>query len=102
MQEQVWAVYERVAEAQAILHDHAHGHLSSTGVISRPSVLFAGEGLLRSLYEFAYFLVPPPLMPATPDVRSLHKELHMGAPIRRLGEPPSTRIELERTAISST
>lgn len=62
MQEHVWAVCERVAEAQAVLHDHAHGRLSPAEVVSKLDALFAEEGLLRSLYEVGYFLVPPPVM----------------------------------------
>lgn len=62
MQEHVWSVCERVAEAQAILHDHAHGRYSATEVVSKLDALFSEEGLLRSLYEVGYFLAPPPVM----------------------------------------
>ena len=54
MQDSVWAICERVAEAQAILHDNRQDALA------RLDSLFKEEGLLRALYEVGYFVTPPP------------------------------------------
>ena len=63
MQEDVFAICERVAEAQAILNDHREGgRYSADEVVAKLDALLAEEGLLRAMYEVGYFppTTPPP------------------------------------------
>ena len=65
MQDKVFAICERVAEAQAVLHDHIEcGKHSAADVVSRINALLSEEGLLRALYDVGYFPAntPPPVV----------------------------------------
>jgi hypothetical protein len=57
-----WAICERVAEAQAMLHDHLEGgRFSADELVRKLSALMAEEGLLRAMWEVGYFPPDTPL-----------------------------------------
>jgi len=59
-----WAICERVAEAQAMLHDHLEGgRFTADEIVRKLGALVKEEGLLRAMWEVGYFPpdTPPPL-----------------------------------------
>jgi hypothetical protein len=57
-------ICDRVAEAQAILHDHSEcGKYTPEQVVAKLNALFAEEGLLRAMHAVGYFPddTPPPV-----------------------------------------
>lgn len=67
LQQHAFAICDRVAEVQAILHDHLEGGKHSAAeVVAKVAALMAEEGLLRAMYEVGYFPpdTPPPRMNA--------------------------------------
>jgi hypothetical protein len=64
MQASAWAICERVAEAQALLHDHTEGgRFTSNKLVRKLAALMAEEGLLRAMWEVGYLPpdTPPPI-----------------------------------------
>jgi hypothetical protein len=60
-----WAICNRVAEAQALLHDHLEcGRFTTDGLVRKPAALTAEEGFLRAMWEVGYFPhdTPPPVI----------------------------------------
>ena len=67
LQASAWEVCERVAEAQALLHDHVEDKKhTATEVVARLDALFKENGLLRAMWEVGYFPpdTPPPVVKA--------------------------------------
>jgi hypothetical protein len=63
IQASAWAICERVAEAQALLHDHAEGdQFTVDELVRKLAAIMAEEGLLRATWEVGYFPpdTPPP------------------------------------------
>lgn len=57
-----WAICDRVAEAQALLHDHLEGGRFTTDeMVRKLAALMAQEALLRAIWEVGYF--PPDNQP---------------------------------------
>lgn len=59
-----WAICERVAEAQALLHDHVEcGKYTADEVVRKVSALLSEAGLIRAMWEVGYFPpdTPPPV-----------------------------------------
>ena len=59
-----WAICERVAEAQALLHDHTEGgRFTADELVRKLAALMAEEGLLRAMWEVGYLPpdTPPPI-----------------------------------------
>jgi len=59
-----WAICERVAEAQAMLHDHLEGgRFTADEIVRKLGALMKEEGLLRAMWEVGYFPpdTPPPI-----------------------------------------
>ena len=63
IQSSAWAVCDRVAEAQAILHDHENGRFTSDEFVKKLAALLSEDGLLRAMWEVGYFPpdTPPPV-----------------------------------------
>ena len=64
MQASAWAICERVAEAQALLHDHtAGGQVTADELVRKLAAIVAEEALLRAMWEVGYFPpdTPPPV-----------------------------------------
>ena len=56
--EQAFAIYERVAEVQALLHDHIEcGKHSAADVIAQAQAVLSEPELLRTMFDVGYF--PP-------------------------------------------
>jgi len=56
MQKIAFEICERVAEAQALIHDHFEcGKHSAEEVVSRLRVLMEERALLRAMYDVGYF-----------------------------------------------
>jgi hypothetical protein len=54
--EAVFAICERVAEFQALLHDHLEcGKHSAAEVIAKAQSILSEDGLLRAMWEVGYF-----------------------------------------------
>jgi hypothetical protein len=63
-QTSAWAICDRVAEAQALLHDHTEsGRFTAEELVGKLAALLAEEGLLRAMWEVGYFPpdTPPPV-----------------------------------------
>ena len=59
-----WAICDRVAEAQALLHDQLEsGRFTSDEIVKKLAALMSEEGLLRAMWEVGYFPPnnPPPV-----------------------------------------
>jgi hypothetical protein len=57
-------ICDRIAEAQAILHDHSGcGRYTPAEVVAKLDALFNEEGLLRAMHTAGYFPqdTPPPV-----------------------------------------
>jgi hypothetical protein len=59
--EKVFAICERVAEAQTLLNDRVEGN-TAEAVVAKLSALLKEEGLQRAMWEVGYFPIntPPP------------------------------------------
>ena len=58
------AICERVAEAQAMLHEHLEGgRFTADEIVRKLAALMKEEGLLRAMWEVGYFPpdTPPPI-----------------------------------------
>jgi hypothetical protein len=67
MKESVWAICERVAEVQALLHDHVTGgKLSPADVVAKAQAVLSEAALLRAMFDVGYF---PPNTPPPDDLR---------------------------------
>ena len=54
----VWAICDRVAEVQALLHDHIEcGKHSAADVVARAQTVLTEPELLRAMFDVGYF--PP-------------------------------------------
>ena len=63
MKESVWAICDRVAEVQALLHDHIEcGKHSAVDVAAKAQVVLSEPELLRAMFDVGYF---PPNTPPT-------------------------------------
>ena len=59
-----WAICDRVADAQALLHDHLEGgRFTPDELVRKLAALMAEEALLRAMWEVGYFPRdnPPPV-----------------------------------------
>ena len=62
--EQVFAICERVAEVQALLHDHIEcGKHSAADVVAKAQAVLSESELLRAMFDVGYF--PPNTPPDT-------------------------------------
>jgi hypothetical protein len=62
MLEIAFEICERVAEVQALIHDHVEcGKHTAEQVISRLRVLFEERALLQAMYDVGYFPQNTPL-----------------------------------------
>jgi hypothetical protein len=54
----IWKICERVAEVQALLHDHVEsGKHSAADVIAKVQAVLLESALLRAMFDVGYF--PP-------------------------------------------
>ena len=54
----MWAICERVAEVQALLHDHIEcGRHTAVDVVAKAQAVLSGPELLRTMFDVGYF--PP-------------------------------------------
>ena len=54
----VWEICERVAEVQALLHDHVEcGKHSAADVVAKAQAVLSESKLLRAMFDVGYF--PP-------------------------------------------
>jgi len=52
----VWAICERVAEVQALLHDHVEcGKHSAADVVAKAQAVLSEPELLRAMFDVGYF-----------------------------------------------
>jgi hypothetical protein len=59
-----WEICERVAEVQALLHDHVEcGKHSPADVVAKAQAVLSEPELLRATFDVGYF---PPNTPPTP------------------------------------
>jgi hypothetical protein len=59
----VWEICERVAEVQALLHDHIEcGKDSAADVVAKAQAVLSESELLRALFDVGYF--PPNTPPS--------------------------------------
>ena len=66
----VWAICERVAEVQALLHDHVEcGKHSVADVVAKAQSVLSEAELLRAMFDVGYF--PPNTPPDNIKVVSL-------------------------------
>jgi hypothetical protein len=59
----VWEIYERVAEVQALLHDHVEcGKHSAAAVVAKAQAVRCEAELLRAMFDVGCFPpnTPPP------------------------------------------
>ena len=50
-----WAICERVAETQALLHDHTEGgRFTADELVRKLAAIMRAEGLLRAMWEVWY------------------------------------------------
>ena len=59
----MWAIRERVAEVQALLHDHVEcGKHSAADVVAKAQAVLSEPELLRAIFDVGYFPpnTPPP------------------------------------------
>jgi hypothetical protein len=59
----VWEICERMAEVQALLHDHATcGKHSAADVVAKAQAVLSEAELLRAMFDVGYFPpnTPPP------------------------------------------
>ena len=64
IQASAWAICDRVAEAQALLHDHLEsGSYTADELVRKLAALMAEEALKRAMWEVGYFPpnTPPPV-----------------------------------------
>ena len=65
----VWAICERVAEVQALLHDHIEcGKHSAADVVAKAQAVLSESELLRAMFDVGYF--PPNTPPDNIKVAS--------------------------------
>jgi hypothetical protein len=59
----VWEICERVAETQALLHDHVEcGKHSAADVVAKAQAVLSEPELLRAMFDVGYFpLNTPPI-----------------------------------------
>ena len=60
----VWVICERVAEVQALLHDHVEcGNHSVADVVAKAQSVLSEPELLRAMFDVGYFPpnTPPPV-----------------------------------------
>jgi hypothetical protein len=58
-----WEIWERVAEVQALLHDHIEcGKHTAADVIAKAQAVLSESELLRAMFDVGYFPpnTPPP------------------------------------------
>jgi len=57
-----WEICERVAEVQALLHDHECGKHSAADVVAKAQAVPYESELLRAMFDVGYFPpnTPPP------------------------------------------
>jgi hypothetical protein len=59
----VWEICERMAEVQALLHDHAEcGRHTAADVVAKAQAVLSEPELLRAMFDVGYF--PPNTRPA--------------------------------------
>ena len=64
----VWEICERLAEVQALLHDHIEcGEHSAADVVAKAQAVLSEPELLRAMFDVAYF--PPNMPPDGPILR---------------------------------
>ena len=52
----LWEICERVAEVQALLHDHIGcGKHSAADVVAKAQAVLSGAELLRAMFDVGYF-----------------------------------------------
>ncbi len=59
----VWAICERVAEVQGLLHDHVEcGKHSAADMVAKAQTVLSEPELLRAMFDVGYFPpnTPPP------------------------------------------
>jgi hypothetical protein len=62
----VWEICERMAEVQALLHDHAEcGKHTATDVVAKAQAVLFEPKLLRAMFDVGYF---PPNTPPAADI----------------------------------
>jgi hypothetical protein len=60
----MWEICERVAEVQALLHDHIEcGKHSAADVVAKAQAVVSESALLRAMFDVGYFPpnTPPPV-----------------------------------------
>jgi hypothetical protein len=58
----MWAICERVAEVQALLHDHVEcGKHSAANVMAKAQAVLTEPELLRAMFDVGYFPPNTPL-----------------------------------------
>jgi hypothetical protein len=63
----VWEICERMAEVQALLHDHIEcGKHSAADVVAKAQAVLSEAELLRAMFDVGYF---PPNAPPPDDER---------------------------------
>jgi hypothetical protein len=56
-----WAICERVAEVQALLHDHVEcGKRSAADVVAKAQAVLSESALLRAMLDVGYFTLNTP------------------------------------------
>jgi hypothetical protein len=66
----VWEICERMAEVQALLHDHAEcGKDTAADVVAKAQAVLSEPELLRAMFDVGYFPpnTPPPVERARHD-----------------------------------
>jgi hypothetical protein len=65
----LWKICERVAEVQALLHDHVEcGKHSAADVVAKAQTVLSEAMLLRAMFDVGYF--PPPNTPPNTTIGS--------------------------------
>jgi hypothetical protein len=60
----VWEICERVAEVQALLHDHVEcGKHTAPDVVAKAQAVLSESEMLRAMFDVGYF--PPNTPPGT-------------------------------------
>ena len=70
----VWEICERMAEVQALLHDHAEcGKHTAADVVAKAQTVLSEPELLRAMFDVGYF---PPNTPPGTSILSLIKPIY--------------------------
>jgi hypothetical protein len=71
-----WEICERMAEVQALLHDHAEcGKHTAADVVARAQAVLSEPELLRAMFDVGYFPpnTPPDNIKVGVSLRVLHE-----------------------------